>query len=236
MHKAIVMPRISEDIRWLSEFTPELVAILRTLCCTALAFIDHFSSIRWTMYIYSTSRHPSPGFLIPPSTRGREAVPYLTFITTYYDNLPDYILFLHASPDEWHNDVLGPYTSQILTSLRLNSIDKHGYLNLRCTHNPGCPTTINPNNPTETDIANKDIRAYFAQAYREIFGVQDVPDQIGHPCCAQFAVSKSRILERKREEYERMLRWAVETRLTDSFGVGWVFEKLWHVIFGMPAI
>jgi hypothetical protein len=24
--------------------------------------------------------------------------------------------------------------------------------------------------------------------------------------------------------------------LTDNFGVGWVLEKLWHIIFGMDAV
>jgi hypothetical protein len=25
-------------------------------------------------------------------------------------------------------------------------------------------------------------------------------------------------------------------QLTDNFGVGWVLEKLWHIIFGMDAV
>lgn len=38
---------------------------------------------------------------------------------------------------------------------------------------------------------------------------------------------------REKREYERMLNWAGRTNLTNDFGVGWVFEKVWHVIFGM---
>lgn len=65
---------------------------------------------------------------------------------------------------------------------------------------------------------------------------EDVPNAIGHACCAQFAVSKERILARPREDYERMLTWAMTTNLADNGGVGWDFEKLWHIVFGMTSV
>jgi hypothetical protein len=35
-----------------------------------------------------------------------------------------------------------------------------------------------------------------------------------------------------------MLDWVdgASARLIDSYAVGWVFESLWHVVFGMEAI
>lgn len=70
----------------------------------------------------------------------------------------------------------------------------------------------------------------------QIFDTKEAPDGIGGVCCGQFAVSRAKVLERPRRDYERMLRWAVETELTDGYGVGWVFEKVWHVVFGMPPV
>ncbi len=97
---------------------------------------------------------------------------------------------------------------------------------------------MNPLEPTDIDIKGKDIRAYFADVYMELFNVpqSQVPAHVGNVCCGMFALSKERILARPREDYVRMRRWAMESNVTDSFGVGWVFEKVWHIIFGMDMI
>jgi hypothetical protein len=72
-------------------------------------------------------------------------------------------------------------------------------------------------------------------AWRSLFGNDQVPTVIASPCCAQFAVSGERVLKRGREEYEGYLKWLLETPL-DDFTSGRVFEYLWHVIFGMEAV
>lgn len=133
---------------------------------------------------------------------------------------------------------MGENTLPILENIRFDSIDRLGYMNLRCTLDPGCPISVNPHEPTETDIANDDVRAHFADIYSELFNVEkaEVPAHLGNVCCGQFAVSKERILQRPRKDYQRMLNWAINSKQTDSFGVGWVFEKVWHVVFGMPAV
>lgn len=156
----------------------------------------------------------------------------------HYYQLPLYTVFIHAKSAQWHNDVLGENTLPVLENLRFDSVDRLGYMNLRCSLNPGCPISVNPLEPTETDIANGDIRARFAEVYMELFrvGADEVPEHIGNVCCGQFVVSKERILQRPRKDYQRMLHWAVHGDQTDDFGVGWVFEKLWHQVFGMPPV
>lgn len=199
----------------------------------------HDSSLDWTPYIYTASQPPERGYsLIVPAYQGREAVPYLAFIVSNYGHLPRYTAFIHAKNKQFHNDVLGPHTSDILRNLRLETVAAKGYVNLRCTHEEGCPVAVKPLNPTETDLRNKDIRAYFADVYMELFDVPQskVPQTIGNICCAQFVVSRDRILARPKADYERMLKWATTTKVTHSFGVGWTFEKLWHIIFGMDPV
>lgn len=157
---------------------------------------------------------------------------YLTFIVDHYDSLPEVIAFVHGSHYQWHNDVVGDKTADILANLRIEMVQKKGYVNLRCSTKPGCPTSINPLEPTEVDIKKKDVRAYFADIYMELFNVTEnnIPKHIGGVCCGQFAVSKERIRSRPRADYIRMRDWAMKTKL-DSFGVGWVFEKIWHIVF-----
>ncbi|KAG2019559.1 hypothetical protein GB937_005108 [Aspergillus fischeri] len=207
----------SEDLTWLRDYCRDHDAI---------------------PFIYTTDRKPAPHLLVPHTTRGREAAAYLSYVVDFYDQLPPYTIFIHSNQDQWHNDLFGPKTSVALRNLRLEAVAAQGYVNLRCEHEPGCPTNVHPWSPTQIDIDKKDIRAYFPQVYQTLFGVgkEHVPEHIGNVCCAQFAVSRERILQRPKRDYERMLAWAAETDLTDSFGVGWVFEKVWHVVFGMEDI
>ena len=192
----------------------------------------------FTPFIYSNDLPPEVGLLMPRSRKGRETSTYLSYILDHYDKLPKFSVFIHSNHGQWHNDILGPSTADILPALRFEAVHTQGYVNLRCLHEPGCPIDINPLEPTQHDIDTKDTRAYFADIYMELFAVElkDVPQHLGGVCCAQFAVSRARIRQRPRSDYERMLKWADEVTIVDDFGVGWVFEKVWHVVFGMGAV
>ncbi|KAI6804542.1 hypothetical protein KC361_g46 [Hortaea werneckii] len=203
-------------------------------------------SLIWTPYIYSASVPPEPGYpLTLPIQRGREAGVYLSFIVDHYPNFPAYTVFLHASDHHWHNDESqGHWTNVTLANLRLDTVEREGYVNLRCNHNPGCPVSINPLSPTQTDIETGDSRSFFAEMYQEVLNVttrEQVPEHLGAACCSQFAVTRARILARPWEDYVRMREWALrgsdyaDGRM-NSYGVGWVFESLWHVIFGKEAV
>lgn len=56
------------------------------------------------------------------------------------------------------------------------------------------------------------------------------PEFIGQPCCAQFAVSRERILERPRHFYEHYRNWLLETDLDDATS-GRILEYTWQYIF-----
>ncbi|EAS32129.3 uncharacterized protein CIMG_03153 [Coccidioides immitis RS] len=218
IHKALVAAKTkAEDIRWIH---------------------DTCSELNHTAFIYTTETPPESDLLIPRSARGREAAAYLSFIIDYYHELPAYSIFIHANQEQWHNDLFGPRTRDVLRHLRYEAVDAQGYVNLRCMENPGCPISANPLNPTQNDISRDDVRAHLAEIYMDLFAVprENVPKHIGGVCCAQFAVSRKQILRRPRTDYERMLRWVAETQTTDDFGVGWVMEKVWHIVFGMEAI
>jgi hypothetical protein len=198
--------------------------------------LDLHKDMPFRPFIYSVDSSVEPGCLAPRSRRGRETAPYLSYVIDNYDSLPEYSIFIHAEQEQWHNDI-GSKTADTLKSLRFQHINATGFMNLRCSSFPGCPIGVNPLDPSAQDIRNKDTRALFADIYMELFDVPraKVPRHIGNVCCAQFAVTRARILQRPRSDYERMLRWADNSHEGD-FGVGWVFEKLWDTVFGMNAI
>ncbi|CAG8919468.1 unnamed protein product [Penicillium salamii] len=217
---ALVLPKTrSDDIRWLQKY-------IKTQPNT-------------TPFIYSMSKRREKDLLIPRSSRGREVSAYLSYILDHYDKLPPVSIFIHAGEEQRHNDLFGPKTKVVLENLRIEAVEAKGYLNLRCLHSPGCPSHVHPNNPTAIDIKNRDTRAYLAQIYKELFGAdKPVPDVIGGICCAQFAASRDQIRRRPKSDYERMMNWVDKgsAQLVDSYGVGWVFEVVWHIVFSMEDV
>ncbi|MCJ1433891.1 hypothetical protein MMC27_003256 [Xylographa pallens] len=212
--KALVMAKTREEnVNWAYELKPD-----------------------WIPYVYSTDHEP--GFpLALEHNVGREAMAYLTFIIDNYAGLPEYTAFVHSGFEQWHNDVGGVYTPDTIKELRIDTLKNRGYLNLRCHSSPGCPISVLPWNPTETDIKNNDTRARLKQIYVDLFDVEEdkIPREIGSACCAQFALTKERIRQRPQSDYIRMRDWALNVDL-DTFGIGWVFEMMWHIVFGQEAV
>ncbi|CAD0083320.1 unnamed protein product [Aureobasidium vineae] len=189
--------------------------------------LDLHQDLPFRPFIYSVDSSVEPGCLAPRSGRGRETAAYLSYIIDDYDSLPGYSVFIYAKDEQWHKDVLGQKAPDTIKALRFQHINATDFVNLRCTLFPGCPLGLNPLDPPEQDIRNKDTRAFFAEIYMELFDVtrEKVPKHIGNVCCAQFAVTRSRIMRRPKSDYERMLRWTDQTQQAD-FAVGWLFEKL----------
>ncbi|KAI1932436.1 hypothetical protein LOZ58_000836 [Ophidiomyces ophidiicola] len=191
---------------------------------------------QWIPFVYSIDKEP--GFpLRLPANRGREAMAYLTFIIDNYDTLPEITAFVHAKNYQWHNDGAGSRTATILKNLYMSTVERKGYVNLRCNPDPGCPTAISPFSPTAEDIRTGDVRAHFPEVYMALLNVsrKEVPKRIGSVCCAQFALSRDRIRLRLRDDYIRMREWAL-TADFDSQTIGWVFEMIWHIIFKEDAV
>jgi len=162
---------------------------------------------------------------------------YLTFIIDHYDILPSYMVFVHPHlegwPAAWHTDSAGHNQVSSIRSLKLEYLEQHGYANMRCLHDPGCPAEIQVGRQEDHRTAEHAMR----DAWPFMFGgnYTDIPKVIGVPCCAQFAVSKTQVLKRSKSDYERYRRWLLDTELDDDTS-GRVFEYLWHVIFGQEPV
>ncbi|OCK77335.1 hypothetical protein K432DRAFT_334139 [Lepidopterella palustris CBS 459.81] len=201
-----------EDISWVSEDLPD-----------------------WESHIYTVDNQSFP--LHTKINKGREAMPYLTFIIDHYHNLPRTMAFLHSHrggyPAAWHNDAADYTAKSMLDRLNIDYVQENGYANLRCIHIPGCPDEIQMfRNPPE---GHRTAEHNMLGAWQILFNGTDPPSAIGAPCCAQFAVSKDQVLKRPLDDYNLYRKWLVETSLDDDTS-GRIFEYLWHIIFGKEPI
>ncbi|KAJ5586661.1 uncharacterized protein N7459_002426 [Penicillium hispanicum] len=200
----VVASMKSDDTSWLAEYFPE-----------------------WARNIYVVDDKSAP--LTVSRNKGRESMVYLTYIIDHYENLPEIMLFIHSQRFQWHND--DPYYDGVamLRNFQVPYLQKQGYVNLRCVWTLGCPSEIRP----LTDTHRDDVHAgeYFKTGFMDLFPGTPVPDEVGVSCCAQFGVTRDKILERPKGDYERFRTWLAETPLSDDLS-GRIMEYSWHMIFG----
>ena len=154
---------------------------------------------------------------------------YLTYIIHNYNHLSDVTIFLHGHQFAWHNEyVFGYDSARMVQNLSLEHVLRVGYANLRCTLEPGCPEHLHPTSPTNMTTIPEE--AFWAGAWRELFPSRDVPAIVSQPCCAQFAVSKSRIQSYSFLDYLHFRDWLIHTELEDQIS-GRVWEYMWHILF-----
>ncbi|KAJ5146541.1 Lipase class 3 [Penicillium bovifimosum] len=208
-HKTMVVASMKhDDTSWLTEYFPD-----------------------WPKSIYVVDdKHAR---LTVTRNKGRESMVYLTYIIDNYDNLPETMLFIHSKRYQWHND--DPYYDGVppLRNFQIPYLQEQGYVNLRCVWTLGCPTEIRP----LTDTHRNDVHAgeYFKNGFMELFPGTPIPEEVGVSCCAQFAVSRDKVLERPLSDYERFRTWLLNTPLQDDLS-GRIMEYSWHMIFGKEPV
>lgn len=235
--KVIVMGKMTkENTDWVGENLPEYVPI-QDLECNVYATML-ISMYSWQAAIYTVDNTSAP--LYTPMNKGREANPYLLYVITHYDQLPETMVFIHPHrkgyPQAWHTDWQDYDMVGALNHLNVDFIQRNGYANLRCNWEPGCPDGVmylrEPNNPDK----DRWMDHHMEETWHRFFGKSSrVPERIATPCCAQFAVSGAQARKRPKEEYIRYHQWLMETEYEDDFS-GRLLEYLWHVIFGQEPV
>ncbi|KAL1956907.1 hypothetical protein VTO42DRAFT_6654 [Malbranchea cinnamomea] len=168
--------------------------------------------------------------LTVPENKGHESMVYLTYIIDHYDRLPDYMIFIHGSRYQWHNDDPMYDAVPIIRSLQLPFVTKIGYAPLRCTWLPGCPSEIQPLAPRTKGPEDRDrAEKFYASAFKELLPGKPVPETVGAPCSSQFAVTREQVRLRPKSDYKRMRNWLLKTELSDGVS-GRIMEYTWHMI------
>ncbi|PWY71037.1 hypothetical protein BO94DRAFT_476773 [Aspergillus sclerotioniger CBS 115572] len=203
--KTLVVPQADgEDTSWIESELPE-----------------------WETAIYAVNDPSAP--LHPPKNKGHEVMVYLSYIIEHYDILPDIIAFMHSHQFAWHNDDLfGGDAADLLRRLNPAYVVRQGYVNLRCAWSPGCPAWLHPGTLVEDQTKQEEVM--LARAWGEIFPDDPVPEVLSQPCCAQFAVSRERILAIPRARFIYFRDWMLRTELSDYIS-GRIWEYLWQVVF-----
>lgn len=138
------------------------------------------------------------------------------------------MLFIHSQRYQWHND--DPYYDGVpmLRRIQIPHLQQEGYVNLRCAWVLGCPIEIRPH----TAAHRQDVHAgeYFKTGFMELFPDAEVPREVGVSCCAQFGVTKWKVLERPRIDYIWFRRWLADSSLQDELS-GRIMEYSWHSMF-----
>ena len=167
--------------------------------------------------------------LHPPRNKGHEVMVYLTYIIDYYDDLPDIVLFMHAHRWTHHNnEFLGHDAVEMIRRLSNAHVARQGYMNMRCHWSPGCPEWLHPVSTQE--LLGKQEETVLSKCWSELFPLEPVPTFLAQPCCAQFALSKERLLAIPQSRFIFYRDWILRTSLSDYIS-GRIWEYIWQYIF-----
>ncbi|KAI4129084.1 MAG: hypothetical protein LQ338_002434 [Usnochroma carphineum] len=203
--RIVVIPSMQEDdIRWIQTELPTLDV---------------------SIYIANNpaaSRHP-------PKNKGHEVMIYLSYLIDNYNRLPDIVVFMHSHRWTHHNNhMLGFDASQMIRALNSAHVIREGYVNMRCHWSPGCPEWLRPR--SAQDVLGKQEETVLERCWRELFPFDPLPSFLAQPCCAQFALSKARILSIPRSRYVFYRDWILRTPLSDYIS-GRIWEYSWQYLF-----
>ena len=152
-----------------------------------LVIVAHYSyNVSWLerqpfCYVVMHKNTPNKAPRNTPFNKAQEASSYLQFIVDQYHRLPKYMIFLHDHRMSWHSlDLL-----QILPILRF---DAYGFVSLNALWNRGI-------HPRQFPA----LQNFFKDAGLARWLPVQLPDSnnaIQFMCCAQFLVSRDRVLAR----------------------------------------
>lgn len=209
--KCLVIPKMREEgTKWIQE---ELG--------------DMLDAGMLTTAIYAMDDMTAP--LHPLKNKGHEVMAYLSYLIEFYDKLPDVAIFMHSHRYAWHNnEILDKDSSLMVRHLSPERVTREGYMNLRCHWRPGCPDWLHPG--AIERIYEKQEEHILANSWTELFPGQQIPTILAQPCCAQFAVSRERILAIPKQKFVWLKDWLLRTDLEDYLS-GRIFEYIWQYIF-----
>ena len=208
--RVMVVPRMKdENISWIADELPDLDTV-----------------------IYVANDPSAP--LHPPKNKGHEVMIYLTYIIDHYDDLPDIVIFMHAHRWTHHNNhLLGHDAVQMIRRLSSDYVTRKGYVNMRCEWYPGCPEWLHPKNAQES--LAKQEEEVLSRSWKELFPTSPIPKALGQACCAQFALSRERILSISLSQFIFYRDWIMRTPLSDYVS-GRIWEYTWQFLFTGQSI
>ncbi|KAF1934038.1 uncharacterized protein M421DRAFT_415086 [Didymella exigua CBS 183.55] len=172
--------------------------------------------------------------LHPPKNKGHEVMVYLTYIIDHYDSLADVTMFMHAHQLAWHNDeILGNDAAKMISRLSRPRVWREGFVNMRCSWYPGCPDWMHPGETRKNNFKQEEV--LLAKSWSELFPLDEIPQVLAQPCCAQFALSRERIQAKSHAQYVWYREWLFQTKIPDELS-GRIWEYAWQFVFTGEAV
>jgi|688.fasta_scaffold01424_60 hypothetical protein len=195
--KVIVSSHFREDLTWLKRATWDV------------AVIDHEGSETPAI---------EPSIVIP--NRGNESSSYIRYIIDHWDNLPDYMAFIHGHEYNKHQK----YKHHMLELIERAHLTGDCYIPLN-GYWLSEPSPYNVKSSYYLQIAKY---WYLFEPY-----IKRYPNQsLLTDACGQFIVSKNKI---KKYPFEAWKTWYDALVHPDTHGeLGFVFEYTWHYLFDQP--
>ena len=169
-----------------------------------------------------------------PKNKGHEVMVYLSYIIDHYDALPDILIFMHAHRWTHHNNAYLAYdAAEMVRRLKSDHVTREGYVNMRCHWSPGCPEWLHPGNLQES--LEKQEEVLISKCWSELYPSDPLPTALGQACCAQFALSKERVLSIPLSRFVFYRDWITRTPLSDYIS-GRIWEYSWQFLFTGQSI
>lgn len=158
--------------------------------------------------------------------KGRETWAYLNYIVNNYNNLSERTAFIHGHENAWHYK--NPLS--ILDAILVAKTNKYGYISLNIKHHPGFD--YSPDRNYRYQRTAPLMTKYWQEYFYPYLG--EIPKKFSHDCCGQFVVTKDRILKHPKEAYEKWFNLfeVLKDKEKDETSYGYIFEFIWHIIFG----
>lgn len=209
----------------------------------SIQWMEDVHSEEWTRYTYIASEDTNPNnTLHVPANKGNEVMRYLSFIIDNYDSLPNIIAFRHGHEHAWHQEF---DSAAQINNLNLTTVRSRRYQNFDCVfgreQHMYLAETQRKENASDSTIkkslstrSDPPVNAAIYEYWDAFFGTP-MPEDLTASCCAQFVVVKEAVYSRPKEKHMQWRQWLLATNLENHHS-GMVFERLWHVIFGMPPV
>jgi len=136
-----------------------------------------------------------------------ESTTYLKYIIDNYEKLPEIMIFIHDENQSWHHD--GKLTIRIPKMIDFFCKKKMGYYEFN-------------NSKIDNDelINSEKVTNFWRDVFQKPLGFGEINEvlPIGRKCCAQFIVSKSRVLCRSKKFYVDYYDWLIKNTKSEGNG------------------
>ena len=209
-----------------------------------LAWLRNVEAIGIRTHVYGRPGAEAPTAEQLPVNRGDEAAAYFRYLADHYDNLPEYVMFVHGHEYAYHAPTSMATTCRLDVPTQVEAMGGFASLN-HDTRGQTVRKYADRLMPSYSAQWTKQLgrgwsAAFLARALAELYEDAEqppvsTPTKLAFPASAQFVVSKAAIQKRPRAFYARAYNLSTaatpETCRGRTCG-GYFFEQQYHYIFG----